>query len=205
MSMNELNNSTRSSSGFAVTIHDCIEGFRNTKPLCGWCVFTFPMDQQLIRVLHVSDSHCCWSLLERVATLASSGAYDCIIHTGDLGNYNHTNSNSNDTSISIMEAEADAHKVLLTLEKGHELPVYFIAGNHDPSSLMTATPRTKVGSRSRNVHGEACVALAPGLSVCGLGGAVPGVQGGYIVWEGYPYTEQQVRLKFNGVVQVSFD
>ncbi len=43
-----------------------------------------------------------------------------------------------------------------------------------------------------NVHGQSNVVLAPGLIACGLGGAVPGVQNGYIVWEGFPYTEHQV-------------
>lgn len=120
----------------------------------------------------------------------SSNGFDAVICTGDLGNYVH---GKEDVGVTVMQAEADAHMALKTLEEGHELPVYFLPGNHDPGTLMTLgdKPKTKVGNRAINMHGQTGVLLAPGLAMCGLGGSVPGVQGGYIVWEGFPYTEQQ--------------
>lgn len=79
-----------------------------------------------------------------------------------------------------------------------------------PTLMSLPTSTTRVGKRagalsayarsrvalthpSVNVHGQSNVIVAPGLIVCGLGGAVPAVQNGYIVWEGFPYTEHQVR------------
>jgi len=140
-----------------------------------------------LRILHVSDTHCSYDNVAAIARLAQRKDHDCIICTGDLGNYVNVRDD-----ISEMQAESDAHQVLLKLENDHDLPVYFLPGNHDPITLM-ALPKakTRVGSRAINMHGQAGIELAPGLRVCGLGGAVPGVQGGYIVWEGFPYTEQQ--------------
>lgn len=140
-----------------------------------------------VRILHVSDVHCDVARMRAVAAQAAQGRHDCIIVTGDLARYDHERHRGRE-----MEAEADAHQVLLAVEEGHALPVYFLPGNHDAPALLAVPPVDARGRRAVNVHGCAAVPLAPGLSVCGLGGAVPAAQGGYIVWDGFPYTEQQV-------------
>lgn len=141
--------------------------------------------QRLLRILHVSDVHVNLNAVARLAELAASGHYDVVIVTGDLANYNHS------TDPNAVGAESDAHNVLCGIEQGHLLPVYWLPGNHDSGRFFQAASEFKAGNRAINCHGKAGLELAPGLQICGIGGAVPATQGGYIVWEGFPLTEQQ--------------
>ncbi len=97
-----------------------------------------------LRILHVSDTHCALDNVAAVARIAAQGQHDCVVLTGDLALYDHVRAGSN-----VKEAESDAHAVLLALEAGHELPVYFLPGNHDAPTLMSLPrPETRVGKRS---------------------------------------------------------
>ncbi len=78
----------------------------------------------VLRILHVSDTHCALDKVAAIARIAAQGQHDCVVLTGDLALYDHVTGN-----VSVIEAEADAHSVLQSLEAGHELPVYFLPGN----------------------------------------------------------------------------
>lgn len=148
--------------------------------------------QQQVRILLVSDTHCALDKVGGVASRIPSLGITCVVCAGDLSNYVH----GREDILTSMQAQHDANEVLNALERGHDVPVYFLPGNHDAPSLLVLEEqgegkRSKVGTRAINVHGEVGLKIAPGLRVCGLGGSVPAVQGGYIVWDGFPYTEQQ--------------
>jgi Icc-related predicted phosphoesterase len=96
-----------------------------------------------------------------------------------------------------MAAEYDVDKVLTLLETGHDRPVYWLPGNHDP--LSTYEQKKKFGKRSINLHGVSRFEIKTGLFVCGFGGAVPGYQNGYNVWAHFPFNEHQYGTRLSEV------
>ena len=68
-----------------------------------------------------------------------------MILSGDLATYENERDKNN-----VMEAEYDVDKVLKILETGHDRPVYWIPGNHDP--ISTYEKQKKFGTRSINLH-----------------------------------------------------
>ena len=141
------------------------------------------MEPESLTILLLSDTHCAFDYLEHMARVAKKDLPDLIIISGDLATYHH------EAQGTEMESEFDFDKVLRTVEKDHEVPVFYLPGNHDPPSSYE--PSKKFGGRSVNFHGKE-VTVAPGLSLVGFGGAVPATQNGYECWSGFPYTEQQM-------------
>ena len=142
------------------------------------------MQGSRLRLLVVSDTHNAWDNLDKAARLAP--LFDALLVTGDLGLYNHET-----RAVTEMEAEHDLDAALRRLEQGHERPVFFLPGNHDAPVSMNEPKKRRFGARAVNLHDEACVPLAEGLALAGLGGSVPAYSNGYIVWSGFPFTEHQ--------------
>lgn len=72
---------------------------------------------------------------------------------------------------------------------------------HDPVTafnLKEDPPR--LTAHSLNVHGR-CVELAPGLTLAGWGGSVPGYRDGTKVWEPFPYEEEDMRRGLDALLK----
>ena len=146
----------------------------------------------MLRLMLVSDVHCSIENVRIVAKEAASSSCDAIIVTGDLAKYNAEKDGEN-----TLSSEADVDEVLRTLETSN-LPVYWLPGNHDPPACFDPNESIRMGSEmSRNIGGESKVSLAKNLFLCGVGGAVPAYQDGYLVWAGFPYSEYELGEKLD--------
>ncbi|CAI8056082.1 hypothetical protein GBAR_LOCUS30551 [Geodia barretti] len=140
-------------------------------------------------ILHVTDIHNALERVEQLKSWLASGNHklDVVLISGDIANA------PMDWNLTAEQEEQYQKDLQVVVDSFTSVKsrVYFIPGNHD------VLPVFKVGEDSPplvpsnppfpcNMHMKRTT-IAPNLHLLGLGGSVPGYQGGEMIWEGFPY------------------
>jgi Icc-related predicted phosphoesterase len=154
------------------------------------------MAYQQLTILHVSDVHTSFDNIHKLQQWieANNQNLDMILVSGDIADMpmEYGFDESDEALLFKKSYYDDMLKVVDAIAKIHGR-VYYIPGNHDvPQAFITTASDSPSGPL--NVHLQT-IPVASGLSLAGLGGSVPGYKEGKHLWDGFPYTSEDLIQK----------
>ena len=154
-----------------------------------------------IRILLISDIHLNKSNVAKVDEYIKANKVR-VDHLWAPGDFLKMKEKDNDDEKLVEEGEKDLIDLLAQIRKIHPFPV-IIPGNHDPNTLFfTESEKYFKFGECVNIHKKLYrVEGESNLFMAGFGGSVPALCENEVLWEGYPYSnEEEFAKEYNAFI-----